>query len=593
MVNVRLQTKFLLSLLLVSIGLTCATLAVVQHTVKKQVRNEIFEDLRNSVLTFQNVQRQREANLSRSAELLANLPTLKALMTTQDARTIQDASGDLWKLAGSSLFVLADRAGKVVALHTATAGLARPAAQQSLRQSLLSGEQRHWWFGAGHLYEVFLQPVYFGAASDNSLLGVLAVGYEIDEQVARDVSRVAASQVAFRCGDSIVVSTLPAREEAELARRIASPARDSGPADVELGGERFLSTSVQLSPAGDSPAVRLSVLKSYDQAAAFLQRLDHGLLALGGIAVALGALLVSLISHTFTRPLKTLVAGVRSLEKGDFTYPLERRGDDEVAEVTRAFDRMRQNLRKTQRQLLEAERLATIGTMASSISHDLRHALTAVVANAEFLCDEINRAQREDLYQEIRIAVSQMTDMIESLLEFSQTRKSLHLSHIKVEDVVRRAVSAVKAHPHRHTVAIRVVSDTVPAGWFDEKKLQRVFYNLLLNACEAAPASGQIQIAIRTEDNRLEIRLQDNGTGIPESIRDRLFQPFVSFGKENGTGMGLAVVQKILQDHGGDINLEATSKAGSLFKITLPLTGGSPESKFDSVTEFVRNERAS
>ena len=125
-----------------------------------------------------------------------------------------------------------------------------------------------------------------------------------------------------------------------------------------------------------------------------------------------------LISYTFTRPLASLVEGVRALEHGDFYHPLDPRGSDEVAELTSAFDRMRASLLKTQQALLESEQLATIGRMASSISHDLRHALAAVVANSEFLCDgRLSSAQREELYQEVRTGVNQMTDLIDSLLE--------------------------------------------------------------------------------------------------------------------------------------------------------------------------------
>jgi signal transduction histidine kinase len=322
----------------------------------------------------------------------------------------------------------------------------------------------------------------------------------------------------------------------------------------------------------------------------FLHRLNRLLLAMGLIAVIGGTVLVFLISHTFTQPLKTLVAGVRSLEKGDFAYPLKQQGDDEITEVTGAFDRMRRSLRATQQQLLEAERLATIGTMASSISHDLRHSLTAVVANAEFLCESsLTVAQKEELYHEIRVAVDQMTDMIESLLEFSRTPESLRRSPAKLDEVVRRAASAVRAHPQGQGVAISVSSSGPVAGVFDQKKLQRVFYNLLLNACEATRGDGRrVEVTIQGQAQKVEIRVCDNGTGIPEAVRDRLFQPFVSSGKENGTGMGLAVVQKIVQDHGGDIVLESTSPQGSIFKITLPLVLTADLGREPSPLPFVR-----
>src|SRR5213594_1728300 len=287
---------------------------------------------------------------------------------------------------------------------------------------------------------------------------------------------------------------------------------------MQLGDESFLSTSVELARR-ETPSVRLSVLKSYDQATAFVDRLNRLLLALGLAAVVGASILVFLISHTFTRPLGTLVNGVRALEKGDFTYVLDVHGGDEVAEVTGAFKRMRDSLLKTQQKLLDAERLATIGRMASSISHDLRHSLAAVMANAEFLCESnLTPGQREDLYAEIRIAVKQMTDLIESLLEFSRTRESLHPSYGDVREAVDSAIKSLKAHPEFQRVRIRVSWEGTTEGWFDFKKLERALLNLLLNACEVVPVeNGQIEVELRRNRQNLEIRISDNGPGIAEA----------------------------------------------------------------------------
>jgi signal transduction histidine kinase len=572
MAGVRLRTKLLLSLLLSSLGLTTATLFAVRHTMQKQVRAEIQQDLRNSVVTFKNVQRLRRANMLRVGALLASLPTLKALMTTSDVATIQDASTEVWQLSASNLFVLADRSGKIMALHTSTPGFGRGLAKQFLESTLQADGTDQWWFGDGHLYEVFLQPIYFGAPAKSTLLGLLAVGYEVDEQVARDVSLAAASQVAFGYGNKIAVSTLTSAQEAELAKQMVRPAIKA--ADVQLGNEAYLSAAVDLAPADSSGAVSLIVLKSYDQATAFLNRLNRELALLGIVTVLVGGMIVVFISHTFTRPLKCLVSGVRSLERGDFTYPLQFQGDDEVSEVTNAFVRMRASLQRTHQQLLEAEQLATIGRMASSISHDLRHSLTAVLANSEFQCEAgLNVAQREELYQEIRVAVNQMTDLIESLLEFSRTRESLRISYGNIEDVIRHAVSGIRAHPKFQQIQLEVAMEGPKEGWFDSRKMERVLHNLLLNACEvASPHAGKVGITTREDGSEcILIRVADNGPGIAEPIRDTLFHPFVSHGKENGTGLGLAVVQKIVQDHGGDVRVETTSSAGTVFAIMLPI----------------------
>jgi len=569
--SLRLRTKFLLSGVLVSAALTFATLYAVRRTVQRQVRLEIQRDLQNSVSAFRNFQGQREIMLERSAALLADLPNVRALMTTHDSATIQDASRGLWQLAGSDLLLLADSSGKVMALQATPPEITLREAQQFVPLEI-AGE-RHWWYVQGHLYEVFLQDIYFGQKTENRGLGYLMLGYEIDDKVAREVSRVAASEVAFRYGETIVRSTLTPSQEAELLR--ASPGQAAGsktPDEIRLGEERFLTTSIDMSSSSSAP-LRLSVLKSFDQATAFLSSLNQLLLALGLTAVLAGSLLVFLISRTITRPLDNLVAGVRALERGDFSYPLHARGEDEVAEVTGAFGRMRTSLQRTQRELLEAERLATIGRMASSISHDLRHSLAAIVANAEFLCESsLTPRQREDLYGEIRIAVNQMTELIESLLEFSRTRESLHTTHGDVRDVMNRAIQTVKAHPEFHDIRIRTTCEGLSDGWFDFRKLERAMQNLLWNACEAvSQESGEIEVSVRRIHEGLEIRVRDNGPGIADEVRGRLFEPFVSYGKENGTGMGLTVVQKILQDHGGDVVVESTSSAGTTFRVLLPV----------------------
>lgn len=553
------------------------SLLVVRHSVQRHVREGIVQDLRNSVTTFQNFQHDREVMLTRSAELVADLPITRAIMTAHDPATIQDASKDVWQLTGSDLLALVNRNGEVVALHTKSKGFTREGAQQYFQRSLNEADSSHWWFGAHHLYQTFVQPVYFGSKTEGPLLGFLIIGYEIDDRLAREVSKVSASQVAFSYGDEIVATTLPPDQSQSPALRALSagssqngPSQNS-PRDVQVGHELFLATSLDLSSQQETP-VRLTVLGSYDQAAKFLDNLNRLLLLLGFTAVLVGSGLVFLISHTFTRPLASLVEGVRALEHGDFHHPLDPRGSDEVAELTSAFDRMRSSLLKTQQALLESEQLATIGRMASSITHDLRHSLAAIVANSEFLCDgRLSSAQREELYQEVRIGVNQMTDLIDSLLEFARTRESLNPSYASVAETVQRAMQAVRLHPRHQGTLIEVDSNGQGLAWFDPRKLERALYNLLLNACEAAPSGdGRVRVTIGRAGASVTIAVSDNGPGIAEPIREKLFHPFVSYGKENGTGLGLTVVQKIVQDHGGKVVMERTADAQTVFRITIP-----------------------
>ena len=572
--RLRLRTRFLLSMLVITAGLTIISLLLVRRSVEANVRQSIAVNLKNSVAAFQDFRHERETMLTRDVALTADLPITRAIMSNSDPLTIQDASQRVWQIARSDLFALVNASGKVVALHTKTPGLTPEAAEKYFEQSMADDgpDTSHWWLGDHHLYQTFIEPVYRGSSTEGTLLGFLVIGYEINDRLAGEVSKVAGSQVAFSYGNEIVATTLsPSQTQSSNMQSLLAGSTHDEPRDIEIGKERFLATSLELSGARNAP-VRLSVLGSYDQATKFLYQLNRYLLLLGFVAILIGSGLVYFLSHTFTRPLASLVAGVRALEGGDFYHPLDPRGGDEVAELTRAFDRMRVSLLKSQQDLLESEQLATIGRMASSISHDLRHSLAAIVANSEFLCDShLTPGQREELYQEVRTGVNLMTDLIDSLLEFARTRESLSPSYGNVGETIQRAVQAVRLHPRHHARSIDIVCGSQVAGWFDQRKLERALYNLLLNACEAAPPTdGKVEVAARDTHGTIIISVADNGPGIAESIRDRLFHPFVSHGKENGTGLGLAVVQKIVQDHGGEILVERTAEGKTVFRIILP-----------------------
>ncbi len=576
MARIRLRTKFLLSLILTTAVLTGAVLLIVQNYLRNHARAEIQEALSSSVVTFNQFELQHERELAQSAALLADLPNLRALMTTRHAPTIQDASADFWRLAGSDLFVLSDPAGKVMGLHTSAAGFTADAAQASLSRTLESGRSRDWWYGGNHLFAVFLQPIYFGDSRNGVVLGVLALGFEVDERLAQIVARVASCQAVFLYANGIVASTLPISQKHELVARTRANTESSTPEEIKLGGELYLAASLQPAPVQDR-RVTLMVLKSYDAATRFLQELNRMLLGVGLVAVIAGSWLIFLISDTLTRPLASLVSGVHALEKGDFTFPLEVHSRDEVADLTSAFDGMRKTLQKNQRDLLHAERLATLGRMASTISHDLRQPLTSILAYAEYQSEgNLAAGERQSLYQQIRSSVNRMVELITSLLEFSKGREVLQLTQGDVVEALERTMNTVRLRPEFKGIEMTLAHEGGAGGWFDFKKLDRAFYNLLQNACEAAPAqSGKVDVMARSVNRHIEIIVRDNGPGIPKAIREEVFQPFVTYGKEGGTGLGLAVVQKIVRDHGGEVKVDTTGDSGTTFKIVLPLKGAS------------------
>ncbi len=258
----RLRTKFLLTLVGISTCLTAAALIIVSYGVQKRVRENLRDDLSVSLNTYKSFESQREVDLTRSATLLANLPNVRALMTTEDPATIDDASSDVWKLSGSDLLILANRNGKISAVRTRGSVLDRGMAQDLLQRSLDQRESQNWWYGGGHLYEVYIQPIYFGSASQNLAVGILAVGHEVNADAANEFAGIASSDVAFNIDGRLVASTLDSSEQSELTQKIRERVQSSSTdaQEFQLGKERYLARTVRLSHEG-GPVVSLTVSK--------------------------------------------------------------------------------------------------------------------------------------------------------------------------------------------------------------------------------------------------------------------------------------------------------------------------------------------
>ncbi len=206
------------------------------------------------------------------------------------------------------------------------------------------------------------------------------------------------------------------------------------------------------------------------------------------------------------------------------------------------------------------------------ISHDLRQPLTAILANAEFLTlPDISQRQRDAFYQEIRTSIDRMDDLVSSLLEWSRGGNILRPAVGNIVNTVGSAIRMVAVKQEFRLVKIVHRHEGRAVGCFDANRLERAVANLVLNACEAvASKSGQIVISTNGNRSSLQINVRDNGPGIPASIRDSLFEPFVSYGKAAGSGLGLAIAKKIVEDHSGKIYLDRRIEKGTLITISLP-----------------------
>jgi signal transduction histidine kinase len=224
-------------------------------------------------------------------------------------------------------------------------------------------------------------------------------------------------------------------------------------------------------------------------------------------------------------------------------------------------------------QRIEAERMSAIGRMACSISHDMRHSLSAIYANAEFLeRHDRSASARADLLLEIQEAVLAMTERIDSLLQFGSSGRNNPLVHERVSLVVEKAVAAVKFHPDGRKVSIAADKFPPAEADIDARNLESAIYNLLLNACQAATRSirvPEVNVHLTEIDEWIYVTISDNGPGIPASIRRTLFDPFVTAGKANGTGLGLTLARRIAEEHGGSVCLEESTPERTVFTLSL------------------------
>jgi signal transduction histidine kinase len=236
-------------------------------------------------------------------------------------------------------------------------------------------------------------------------------------------------------------------------------------------------------------------------------------------------------------------------------------------------DLQRASHQRAHSQLIEAERMAAIGMMACSISHDMRHSLSTIFANAEFL-ERRNRcaSERVDLLLEIQEAVLAMTERINSLLQFGSSGRSNPLIPERVSPVLERAIAAVKSHPDGRNVSISVGNLPPVEANIDARNLESAMYNLLLNACQAATRSTrvpEVQVQLSEIHERIYITILDNGPGIPASVQRTLFDPFVTAGKPNGTGLGLTLARRIAEEHGGSVCLVESNPGRTAFALSL------------------------
>jgi len=265
----------------------------------------------------------------------------------------------------------------------------------------------------------------------------------------------------------------------------------------------------------------------------------------------------------------------RFLSRRELLYLLERRPAIALGFIREFIHRMRAINRRYFEEVVQAERLATVGRFTRTIVHDFKNPLATIRWTSELAtADATPPAARQSAHGRVLRQVERMQAMLHELIEF--TRPGGQKADLRPADLaafLRHFVEETAPELTARRVALTL--DAAPDGAtvrMDAQRLSRLFHNLCNNAVEVMPQGGAIRLSLRLAEGRAMVELEDTGPGIPAAVADRLFTPFATHGKAGGTGLGLSICRRIAEDHGGTIAAAPGEPGrGARFVLGLPL----------------------
>ncbi len=244
------------------------------------------------------------------------------------------------------------------------------------------------------------------------------------------------------------------------------------------------------------------------------------------------------------------------------------RKEDEriMASVSRQLSRMIE-ARRLREEKIKAERLAAIGNMLSTIVHDLRTPMNNIYGFVDLLSEEDDPELRKEFSEIIIQQIQMLNNMAHDVLDFAKGKTNILPVKTPVNKLLDTFRKTFENEIKRRGFKLEIVNKAPAILYVDPDKIMRVFMNIMKNALEAMEKGGTFSIIARDAGDEIEFQLKDTGKGIPENIKNRLFESFVTSGKKEGTGLGLAIVKNLIDQHKGRIEVESTPGQGTTFKI--------------------------
>jgi len=357
-----------------------------------------------------------------------------------------------------------------------------------------------------------------------------------------------------------------------------------------------------------------------------LQEIEHKTVPFAVITIiAVSAIISYMIRRTVHRPVKELVAGTTKVAAGDFNHTIPAHYRDEIGQLAESFNTMTGKLKKAdgeirdliknleqrveertaklkeaQYQLVQSEKLASIGKLAATIAHEINNPLSGILTYTKLIDRKLHTGSvsQEDIekYRSYLSVMERETErcssIVKNLLDFARQREPSFKSDVDVNLVAEDALSLLANQVALQDIRVEKKFSKIPSIMADPVQLRQVLVNLIVNSCEAIQDNGKIVITTQLleSDHAVQIKVADNGVGIPPEDLTKILDPFFT-SKEKGTGLGLAVVYGIVNSHQGKIHIDSTVGKGTTFTITLPIEVHlSATEKADAVSDASHGE---
>ena len=572
---------FFASALLAVLAIAVAVFRV-NVAVTNQAENELRRGLEEAGTLLEEYRTTLFEHFSREARLVADLSNLKAAVDTGDPATVQPIAADYQRQIGSDLFVVTDRAGRVLAeAGRLRLGAGNDTARGSIAAATKGREAVALWPHHGGVIQVVSVPSFTGP----ELMGTVSVGYSLDEEAAARFKVLTNSEIAFAVGGRIEASTLSRDFDPSLAAAVGATSVRT----IWLGDSEYVAVSRALPIAAtaesriDTAEATALILRSRTERLRFL-RAVHRELGVTAILAVLAATLVSyLVARTVTRPLGAITATMREMAStGDLTRkialtPGSRWDDEDARLLATTFNALTASIARFQREAAQRERLSSLGRLSTVVAHEIRNPLMIIKAALRTLKrDPVDPAQLRSAAADIDEEVVRLNRIVTDVLDFARpiefARAPADLNAVCAD--AARAVGADAPAPVV-TLALDPRLGTVVT---DAERLRVVLVNLLTNARHAVAARGEgegtvdaITLVTRLEPaGRVAIEVRDKGAGIKADDLSRVFDPYFTT-RRTGTGLGLPISRNIIEGLGGTVTISSRAGHGTDVRIELPV----------------------